>query len=71
MWALMLTGSVSKSHRISGKTPIEDIVETMKEFVLYVVHPYLTLPKLPPSIPTTTDTPHTICQLRPSPVPRH
>ena len=24
------------SHRISGKTPIEDVVETMKEFVLYV-----------------------------------
>jgi hypothetical protein len=27
---------VAASHRISGKTPIEDVIETMKEFVLYV-----------------------------------
>ena len=26
------------SHRISGKTPIEEIVATMKEYVEYVSH---------------------------------
>lgn len=27
------------SHRISGKTPIEDVIETMKEFVEYALLP--------------------------------
>lgn len=40
-WRWRLEGSAKlifgdDSHRISGKTPIEDVIETMKEFVLYV-----------------------------------